>query len=288
MLSIVIVAFNNPTLIDNCISTIKVDFEFVDKIYVVDNSTDNLVYYSKNSKVIVIVVGKNIGFGAACNLGASQVKSDWILFLNPDTEMRDETLMNLKNSISSNGREYSILGAKLLDRLSITQRNCAIEPKFYNIINATLRLDKINPNIFPGYTMKWWDHEDSRPVVQVMGSFLTIKKNIFHLLGGFDERFFMYYEELDLCVRAKKLNYKCLYDSSITLFHDAGGISTNYKLERFLYNSKSKELYCLKHFSLFENLCIFPILYGERIIRLTKYFIIEKDFLRRYKQCKRV
>lgn len=133
----------------------------------------------------------------------------------------------------------------------------------------SLGFDKLLPNIFPAHFMTEWDHLDSRVVDQVMGSFLLIRKDLFKRLNGFDERFFVYYEDADLSLRAKQNGYLSYYLSAASVYHKGGGVSEKVKAQRLFYNLRSKILYSRKHFN-FLSACFvsFVILFCEPVTRV--------------------
>ena len=116
----------------------------------------------------------------------------------------------------------------------------------------SLGLNKLNPKIFPSYTMEDWNHLDTREVDQVMGAFFMIKRDVFEKMDGFDERFFVYYEELELSKRVKDAGYKTVFVSESQAYHKGGGTSENVKAKRLFYNTRSRIIYGFKHFGLLQ------------------------------------
>jgi hypothetical protein len=94
-----------------------------------------------------------------------------------------------------------------------------------------------------------WDHRDSREVDQVMGAFFFIRRSLFEALGGFDERFFVYFEEVDLSLRACELGWRTFYLSSAQAYHRGGGVTDQVKPARLFYSLRSRILYAYKHFN---------------------------------------
>ncbi len=96
--------------------------------------------------------------------------------------------------------------------------------------------------------MHEWDHKNSRVVDEVMGAFFMVKTDLFRKLMGFDERYFVYYEELDFSKRAFEAGYKTKYIVESQAFHKGGGVSGQVKAQRLFYNLQSRMLYSFKHF----------------------------------------
>jgi len=97
--------------------------------------------------------------------------------------------------------------------------------------------------------MKDWNHSETREVDQVIGAFFLVKRKVFDALRGFDERFFVYYEEVDFSYRAKKAGWGSLYLAEARAFHSGGGTSEQVKARRLFYSLRSRLLYAVKHFS---------------------------------------
>ena len=103
---------------------------------------------------------------------------------------------------------------------------------------------------FPVSLMNEWKHDYNRNVDQVMGAcMMSIRRSVFQDLNGFDERFFVYFEEVDLCLRCKQLGWDVHFLSDASAIHSGGGCSRQVPGKRLYYSLKSRILYGLKHFS---------------------------------------
>ena len=113
------------------------------------------------------------------------------------------------------------------------------------------------------------DHSITKKVDQVMGAFFFVRRSLFVGLNGFDERFFVYYEEVDFSYRAKLLGWSSVFISDAKAYHFGGGISQNVKAERLFYSQRSKIQYIFKHFNFFSALLVLSsTLLIEPILRL--------------------
>jgi GT2 family glycosyltransferase len=101
-----------------------------------------------------------------------------------------------------------------------------------------------------------WDHRENREVDQVQGAFFLMRRKVFEELKGFDERFFMYYEDMDFAYRAKQAGWKSYYLADAQALHYGGGASYQEKAKRLYYVLNSRVLYVAKHFSTSAALCI--------------------------------
>jgi GT2 family glycosyltransferase len=126
-----------------------------------------------------------------------------------------------------------------------------------------LGLNKL-PTLRPwGHRMEDWDHLSTRQVDHVIGAFYLIRRSAFELLKGFDERFFVYFEDLDLSLRAHLAGLQSIYLASAQAFHAGGGTSRQIKALRLFYSLRSRLQYAFKHFSplqcwLLVGLTLFP------------------------------
>jgi hypothetical protein len=263
-LDIIIVNWNAGDLLLNCVTSIKnaLDDSFVlNRMVVIDNASDDASIESMinvNLPVEVIRNSINVGFAKACNQGAKGSDTDFLLFLNPDTRLFPDSLSIPISFMMEKGNErIGIIGVKQISEENIVNRNCARFPTPFKMIYFSFGLDKILPRFFPGHFMKEWDHLDSRFVDQVMGSFFMIRRNLFDELNGYDERFFVYFEDLDLALRAKKLGFGNYYLAAAKIFHKGGGTTESVKAKRLAYILHSKLLFCRKHFSLMAYYSIF-------------------------------
>jgi hypothetical protein len=109
-------------------------------------------------------------------------------------------------------------------------------------------LDRLFPQL--GHFMTEWGHNETREVDQVIGAFFLVRRSVFEALQGFDEQFFVYYEEVDFSRRAREAGWRSIYLANAQAFHAGGGTSNQVKATRLFYISRSRLLYAFKHFSL--------------------------------------
>jgi hypothetical protein len=255
-LDIIIVNWNAGDYLFECISSIKNVYHssyILKSIVIVDNaSQDGSLQKIENLDLPIKIIknSENIGFSRACKIGAKPSTSDYLLFLNPDTRLFENSLhLPIDFMQRSENNQVGIVGVMLIDEMNNVSRNCARFPTALSFINISIGLDRIFPKLFPGHFMKEWDHLDSRYVDQIMGAYVLIRRSLYERLNGHDERFFVYYEDLDLSFRAHKLGYKEYYLAEAKVYHKGGGTSENVKATRLFYILHSKLLYCQKHFS---------------------------------------
>ncbi len=265
LVDIIIVNWNSGVQLNQCVdSIIDYGFPLVDRIIVVDNgSTDGSESAVEALQSVTLVrAGVNLGFGAACNLGATHANSEFLLFLNPDARLFFDTLAKALNFLHRPDNErVGICGVQLVDEEGCIARSCARFPTVSGLVARAIGFDHFIPKLGP--TMSEWNHRQTREVDQVIGAFFIVRANIFEMLCGFDERFFVYFEEVDFSRRAWEKGWSSAYLADAQAFHLGGGTSRQVKAKRLFYSLRSRVLYAFKHFSLV----------GAIVVLLTTLFI---------------
>lgn len=251
MIDIVCVNWNSGAQLRICVDSIlNFGAGIVGKIIVVDNgSTDNSIQSIENlPNINIISAGENLGFGRACNLGARTAVSDYLLFLNPDAEIHQGTLqISLAYMQEPSNAKVGICGVKLLDRNGHVARGCARFPTAVSMTAKVIGIDRVFPRL--GFVMREWNHECSRLVDHVIGAYYFVRRSLFDELQGFDERFFVYLEDLDFSLRASNAGWLVAYVAETDAFHAGGGTSDQVKALRLFYSLRSRLQYAAKHFS---------------------------------------
>lgn len=237
--SIIIVNYNTKNLTKNCLDSIfsncpESNFEII----VIDNNSqdgsDKMLESEFGEKIKLIVNKKNIGFGSANNQGARTAKGEYLFFLNSDTVMKSDILSAIKQFLDNN-KEVGIISPQLLleDR-SEQERAYGKFPTPFSVVTEKFKNQKIKETKL--LEADW-----------VSGAALIIRKNIFDRINGFDEKFFMYFEDIDLCKRVNGLGYKIMVLKEIFITHLCGK-SLNYYGKRKKYYYKSQDYFYKKHY----------------------------------------
>lgn len=248
-LSVVIVSWNCRSLLQSCLESIS-NSEIVSEIIVVDNasedgSCDALAQYYPNATVIEL--DENVGFGKACNLGAKLASGDFLLFLNPDAAASSSALVDVAEFMDKpESADVGICGVQLLDASEQVSRSCSRFPSVARILAHAIGLDRLDPRF--GSSMADWPHDSTRTVDQLIGAFFVVRRSLFECLGGFDERFFVYFEEVDFSLRARREGWRSVYLADVQAFHLGGGSSQQVKSRRLFYSLRSRLIYSSKHF----------------------------------------
>jgi hypothetical protein len=191
----------------------------------------------------------NRGFAAACNQGARGSSSTYLLFLNPDTRLFSNSLsVPIHCMEQPEFAHIGICGIQLLDENNRVSRTCARFPTLQMFLSKIFGLDYVAPRLFHTHFMKEWDHSHNLIVDHVIGAFFFIRQSLFTGLHGFDERFFVYLEDLDISLRANLQGWSTFYLADAQAFHKGHGSSEQVKATRLFYSLQSRLLYGYKHF----------------------------------------
>lgn len=274
MVDIVIVNWNSGEYLKKCIHSIlsSNNKDFINRVIVIDNnSTDtSLKIITASDKIDLIINETNIGFSRACNQGFKQCTAEFILLLNPDAMLLDNTI---KDSIDCMQQDKSIdiLGCRLLGDNGKISASCSRFPSPTRIFFDASGLSKILPRYFkPATIMTDWNHLESKFVNQVMGAFMFMKTSIFEKVGYFDERFFVYYEEVDFSKRISIAGGHIFYNTSITAIHSGEGTTQSVKGFRLFLSLRSRLQYAKKHFSFWGQQSVwFSTFFIEPFTRVT-------------------
>jgi len=276
--TVITVTYNSSTHIIKFLQSLTNASKYISKIVIIENAspdkniTRNIVtnFKSKSKLDIQIHVRKdNYGFAKSCNYGTLFADSNLFLFINPDTEINNNTIKTLINHLVS--KNADIIGPKIIsydDRLHYgavrypTMLTGIFEfsnlGKLFNYYNPHKSFYYINSN-------KVTRGQDDVVVDVIGGACMLMKRSCFEQLGGFDETFFMYLEDVDLCLRAARVGMKIVYCPHAKILHEGGASSQNKYHTSINAWYKSRRLYFRKHFNYFENAIIQPIFIMDEI-----------------------
>ena len=252
LLDIVIVNWNTGKQLFNSVQSIISTYKnfILNKVVVVDNAShDNSMEGLDQINLPLTIVQNtiNMGFAYACNQGAKGSEADYILFLNPDTLLYADSLSKpIEFMQNPDNKTIGIVGVQLIDEDGKVARSCARFPKTSTYLMKMLGLERFSHPHF----MTEWDHMDNREVDQIMGAFFLVRRQMYDQLQGFDERFFVYLEEVDFSLRAKQCGWNSFYLADAKIFHLGGGSSGQVKARRLFYHLQSRILYAFKNFNI--------------------------------------
>ncbi|MBL6649697.1 MAG: glycosyltransferase family 2 protein [Flavobacteriaceae bacterium] len=268
-LTVIIVNYKSWDKLTYCLESIKNQANIVLNVIVVDNfSNDTIICDFKNKfKWVKWIENKtNLGFAKACNIGAKNSNSNWLLFLNPDTIIKKNNLSSLIKFCDKN-QNHRIIGIKQLNKKNKPSNSFGL---FLNIwsINSFFR---IFSRIVKNQTYNRINRESISNPDWISGSFILIRMIDFIKLNGWNENYWMYYEDMDLCKRANnlKLRVSILNNWECTHFHGVSSrINKKIKVKTKAEVLKSSHIYVNTHFKGVYNSLLHISLFFSNLIRL--------------------
>jgi GT2 family glycosyltransferase len=283
-LSIIIISYNTEKITIDCLKSIIESLKNSSlkcEIIVVDNaSKDNSVssikklkseIKNRNLKINLIENKENIGFGPANNQAVKLAKSDYLLFLNSDIIVLNASIEKLYNFYKQNEKLFNFLGGKLLNKDGTSQPSCG---PMYTL-----------PMIFAHLFLRgdYWGLTRYSPnkikeADWISGACILTKKEYFEKLDGFDEKIFMYMEEIDLFYRAKKHGFKVFFYPEAQFIH-LGSQSSAGRIFPILQVYQGLIYFYKKHFSQFSLFILIIMLKLKALIGFLIGKIINNQYL---------
>jgi GT2 family glycosyltransferase len=251
-ISIIIVSWNVRQDLVGCIESIKKNpFSGEFEIIVVDNnSSDDSVEVVGRSFPDVVLIGNEInsGFAVANNQGIAIAKGQYILLLNPDTIVHQSSINKLIEFMDNNP-DIGVCGPKLLNDDGTTQRCVRRFPTFGAALHrqTIFKTTSIFKRCQRKYNMRDFDHNSQRDVEQIMGAAFLVRKSVVDKIGGLDESYFMYYEEVDFCRRVGQAGWRVVFTPITTITHLGGQSSSQVPVGKRMMQMVSMFKYFRKH-----------------------------------------
>ena len=232
-LSIIIVNWNGEQLLRRSVESIihnppSADYEII----VVDNASsddslallrasESVIELNARSRLRIVENDKNLGFGPANNLAFKLTDAPLLFLLNPDTEVTPGSIDRLIDTVRSDPG-IAAAGPRLLNADGTVQisawRN---PPAAWEILLSHLKLYKLLPRRYRGELLLGghWDHNRERPVPMLSGAAILVRRTVIETLGGFDERFHMYGEDNEWCLRMRRAGWQLLFQPGAVIIH---------------------------------------------------------------------
>jgi len=280
-LSIIIISYNSREVLLKCLDSIDqsiLDNKYIELIIVDNNSLDgskeaikNYLFKNKYIKKEFIFNDKNMGFGAANNKGIRQARGEYLLLLNSDVILENNTLKK-QIQFMNEQEQYAVSTCKLLLNNGKMDPACHRGfPTPWASLSYFTKLEKLFPKtkLFGQYHQGWKNVDTQHAVEAISGAFLMSRKEVFKKVGLFDEGFFMYGEDLDLCLRIKNAGFRIGFNSENIALHLKGqsGRKKEHTNDQTIITRKidyhfwhAMRLFYQKH-------------YGQKYSRVFNYFI---------------
>lgn len=254
-LSIIIVSWNVREHLQHCLASIyhyTKDIAF--EVFVVDNASADgsaEMVATDFPRVRLIRNTTNRGFGAANNQAFRQATGDYILFLNDDTEIKDNIFYTLIKKYDQATERIGMIGCRLVNPDASLQPSVRRFPTWRDQTAILLKLPHLWPQLIARYNCVDFDYNREQVVDQVMGAFMLSPRALLQQLDAFDEHFFVWFEEVDLQRRMQQLGYTILYTPVVSCIHVKGQSFVQLRRPKAqrLFN-RSMRYYFKKHHSI--------------------------------------
>jgi len=286
-LSFIIVNYNTPSITSECIRSIKNNIETKYEIIVVDNnSTDNSKEFilSEHNDVKWVQLDKNFGYGYAVNRGFENSDSNYIVILNSDIILQNDFSKELiKNYELLNA---GCFGIELLKPDGKRQNTASSFPNLMTILSNEIKILRIIKK-FRRYTLYFPENKNIHEVSWVTGAFMFVSSNRFKEISGFDEMFFMFYEDIDFCKKLCNLGYLNFYMTDFSAIHKHNYSVKKSKIDEYnlykLAERKSAIYYVKKHFSRKIKLFLFfyYLIFFYKCLKNSLFLIVLLFFKRK-------
>lgn len=293
-ISVIIISYNSFNILRKClISLYKFTSGISFEVIVVDNaSTEGNIddFLIDFPKLKILKNQHNIGFAAANNRGLNLAVGKYILFLNNDVIFKENTLQKILSFLEAYDDYRVLIGCRLLNEDGTIQESVDRFDSIWNTITTSFFLYKLFPKsrIFNRYYENFLSLDSPLNVHIIKGAFIISIKKFIDELSGFDERFFFYAEEKDLCKRAIDLGGKVIFYPNSEVFHLGGATAGEESWFKYKQILKSKIQYFRKHYSFLKRAIIISIFILGIIIRIPIYFVLgfyRKSFLNKSYLC---
>jgi GT2 family glycosyltransferase len=294
-LSIVIVNWNTRELLDGCLQSLLANLDgFEAEIYVVDNASDDgsaEMIRVRYPQVQLIANQNNPGFAHANNQAIRRCSGRYLLLLNPDTVMKPGSLKLLYDFMEETPGAGAA-GARLLNPDGSLQLSAYPEPTLWREFWRLFHLDKLR--YYANYPIHRWNVKQPRAVDVLMGACLMISRQALDASGPFDEEYFMYSEEVDLCHRLRESGFSLYWVPEAQVIHFGGQSTQQAAEEMFLRLYQGKVIFFRKHhswaavqaykFILFlaslGRLALTPLAYLEKPAQRRQHLDLSNNYLR--------
>ncbi len=231
-LSVLTVSHNNQDTINNYLKTLLTALPEKSEVIIIDsNSTDktvdkirDFILSHRDSDINLYTQKENIGFGKGNNLAASKASGKYIFLLNPDTEVKSDALEKLIE-FAEDHQNVGLVAPKLV------QSDGKVQPSVRKLPSILGAIGEYYFGIKRMYEAYVPDTQSPVEVECVVGAAMLLRRELFLDLGGFNEEFFMYYEDIDLCKRIKDKKLKIFYLPSAEIIHQVGGSISEQKVK---------------------------------------------------------
>ena len=224
--SAVVVNYNAAALLADCVRSLRADG--ASEVIVVDNdSLDDSAsaVRSADADAVWLPLGRNVGFGAGANRGVAAARSPYVAVMNPDTVVEPGTLKAMAEVLDREA-DVAAVGPRVDNPDGSWYPSARAFPSLGDALgHAFLHYVRPGNRFSRRYKLLDWDHDEARDVDWVSGTCMLVRRDAFEAIGGFDEAYFMYVEDVDLCWRLRAAGHRVRYDPAGRVIHVIGASS---------------------------------------------------------------
>lgn len=281
-LSIIIVTYNSAKDIAACLESLKfrgrrVQEEDEYEIIVVDNASSDETrdILARFPDLRLVFNDKNLGYARANNQGVALARGEYLLFLNPDTILEPDAIDRLVEFLDRHP-DVGAVAPRLLNPDGSQQLSIRSFPTFKSVLYEMVGLSRLFPGTrFGSWRLRSFDYNRPAFIQQPMASCLLIRRSVFAELGGFDERFPIYYNDVDLSFRMHQKGYKTAYLPQSRVYHKIGASTDPLKTKMIFENHRSLFRFLAKHdksrLFYLKALLLLPLLEITALLRVLNY-----------------
>jgi hypothetical protein len=253
--SVIIVNYNVRQFLENALTSIRRAMEGLEgEVIVVDNASDDgstEMVKAKFPDVILIENRRNLGFAASNNIALRRARGKYLLLINPDTIVQEDTL-RVMLAFFAETPDAGLAGCKILNPDGSLQLACRrTYPTPWVAFTKTFGLSSLFPGsrLFGKYNLTFLNENETYPVDAVSGSFMMVTREVLEAVGGLDESFFMYGEDLDWCYRVTQAGFKVYYVHGTKIVHYKGESTRRSDIDELKHFYGAMQLFVGKHFA---------------------------------------
>ena len=252
-ISIIIVSYNVRNLLENCLHSVFTALNGISgEVFVVDNNSDDgsaSMVREKFPDAELIANDENLGFARANNLALQRSSGKYLLLLNPDTIVQEDTFRAMLDFFQSHP-DAGMAGCKIINADGGFERACRRSfPSPWVSFTKLSGLSTIFPNskLFAKYNLTYLSEDETYKVDAISGSFMFLRREVYDQIGGLDETYFMYGEDLDWCYRVNEAGWGVYYVHNTTIVHYGGESTRRSSIDAKAVFYKAMEVFAEKN-----------------------------------------
>ncbi|NOS70522.1 MAG: glycosyltransferase family 2 protein [Verrucomicrobia bacterium] len=276
-ISVIIVSWNARGYLRDCLISIRdTGGNCIREVIVVDNASSDgspEMVAEQFPEVTLVSTGKNLGFARANNLGIKRATGSYLALVNSDVVVHQDCFQKLQAFMEAHS-DVGLVGPKVFGRDGLLQRTCRRLPGAWNMFCEMLALDRVFSRwpLFSGREMRHWDQQNLAEVEVLSGCFWVARTSAVKKVGGLDERFFFYAEDIDWCKGFRDAGWRVMFVPEATATHFGGGSSSNAPFRYSIEMLRANLTYWKKHHGL-PGMALYHLVsvihYGVRVVPLA-------------------